>query len=77
MSAPVEMPLSISGHVAKLQVCPADGGGYRVVAVVDGREIAQKYCSDWRRVERFRCRMQMWLQSAGADAAADHACCPA
>ena len=77
MAGHVELPIAFPGHVAKLQVSLAPGVGYQVSASVDGREIARKQCSDWRRVERFRYRMQMWLQNPGAAVAADQACCPA
>jgi hypothetical protein len=55
------LSLAFPGHVAFLLVKPVGAGGYTATAEVDGRSIARRACSDWRRVERFRARMQVAL----------------
>ena len=61
MAADLELSLR-HGHSGRLFVRLVEGGGYHVRAVIDGKEIARKDCSDWRAVERFRARMKTLLQ---------------
>ncbi len=62
-----ELPLDLEHHTARVYAHADPEGGWDVTTEVDGRAIATDYCPDWRRVERFRARMQRWLQDAEAE----------
>jgi len=64
--ASVNLQLPFGNRVAQIHVRPDDDGGWAVSTEVDGREIASDYCPNWRRVERFRDRMQQWLNVAAS-----------
>jgi hypothetical protein len=64
--ASLDFQLPFGDRVAQIHARPDDDGGWAVSTEVDGREIASDYCPNWRRVERFRARMQQWLKVAEA-----------
>jgi hypothetical protein len=64
--ASVDFQLPFGDRLAQIHARPAEDGGWAVSTEVDGREIASDYCPNWRRVERFRTRMQQWLKAAEA-----------
>jgi hypothetical protein len=70
--AVLELPLSFGSDDAKVHARRDSDGGFAVSTEVDGREIASDYCPDWRRVERFRARMQQWLTNAAAQRNSSH-----
>ncbi|MBA3270200.1 MAG: hypothetical protein H0T71_06775 [Acidobacteria bacterium] len=65
--APLDLTVPFGRHDALIRVRPDSDGGWAVSTEVDGREIAADYCPDWRRIERFRTRMQQWLKCAEAE----------
>ena len=60
----VELPLMLHAHRARVCAQPDADGGWDVTTELDGRPIGADYCGDWHRVERYRARMQHWLETA-------------
>ena len=64
MNGAIEMPLSFAGHTARIVVSPAHDDGWHVRAEVDGRTLGWEHYTHWLQVERFRARMQEWINTA-------------
>ena len=59
----VELPLTLEFHRARICAQPGAAGGWDATTEVDGQSIGTRYCGDWHRVERYRARMQHWLET--------------
>ena len=60
----LELPLNLHSHRGRVCAQPDADGGWDVTTEVDGRKVASDHCGDWHRVERYRARMQRWLEAA-------------
>lgn len=60
----VELPVAFAGHTARMLATQQTDGTWHVTTEVDGRVRCDEHCTDWRRVEQYQARMQLWLRQA-------------